>query len=96
MLQLVDAVVVKNRYIYQGWEIDSFETNDGEPFCVAEWEESANGRPAPSPLPDWIVRDVTEELQYTNQSIAWNGVPDKVTAPNIPTDAASLATPQQW
>lgn len=77
LLKLSPTFLHKLRYEYQGWEIDCIDLPavDGtlaRQLWVAEWEE-AEGKPSiPSPLPEWITKEVTHLPQwYSNAALAW-------------------------
>lgn len=73
LLVLSPTHIVKTRYDHEGWEIDRFHFDHptlGQ-FWMAEWEEHEGKPPIPNPLPAWITREVTSEIEYTNMAIAW-------------------------
>lgn len=77
LLRLAPTQLMKYRFELDGWEIDSIDLGvvgpDGSTkLWMAEWEEHPGKSPLPSPLPEWIFREVTEEpREYSNQAIAW-------------------------
>jgi len=76
LLALSPTNLFKLRYEYQGWEIDCIdlpsEARSPKRLWVAEWEE-AEGKPSiPSPLPDWIIEEVTHRPEeFSNAALAW-------------------------
>lgn len=71
LLALAPTQIKKRRYEYEGWEIDRIEVGPYRHLWLAEWEEGPNKGGVPTPLPAWITREVTEELGYSNMSLAW-------------------------
>ena len=69
----------KERYEYDGWELDCIHINIAilggkqvvHDLWIAEWEEEPGKRKMPNPLPAWIEREVTEDFSFTNQHLAW-------------------------
>lgn len=61
--------LIKLRYDVNGWEIDCFLTM---PLWLAEWEvgHNMNGELLDVDM-SWIVREVTNDPEYTNQALAW-------------------------
>lgn len=76
-IPLIDAVaavelsptkLIKIRYDLDGWEIDCFLTMS---LWMAEWEEHEGKTNMPAKLPDWIIEEVTDKPEFTNQALAW-------------------------
>lgn len=74
LLRSVEAVeqgptkLIKLRYDVGGWEIDCFVTM---PLWLAEWEIGHNANGPLTKIPDWCVKEVTDDPEYTNQALAW-------------------------
>ena len=77
LVELAPFKINKQRLIVDGWEIDFFSFGDTH-LVMAEWEEHEGKGPIPSPLPSWVIREVTEDVRFTNQHLAAYGVPNDV------------------
>ena len=67
--------IAKMRYeLPCGLELDIFE-NEHEGLVLAELEVEEGGN-APEPPPGWEWINVTTKREYTNQSLATNGLPE--------------------
>lgn len=79
MLELSPTLLSKKRIDLDGWEIDCITINlsdePGSPvyteMWIAEWEETPNKKPFPTERPDWIGAEVTDDVSYSNQALAW-------------------------
>lgn len=86
LIELAPTFLQKVRYDFEGWEIDCIDISKSpmndhlqgkaaegpHEIWVAEWEEHEGKAAIPSPLPEWIDREVTEEPRvYSNQALAW-------------------------
>lgn len=77
LLYKCPTMIVKIRYDYAGWEIDQIFIPAGnapvaqDPLWVAEYEEH-EGKPPLTVLPDWVTREVTDDMQFTMQGLAWS------------------------
>lgn len=60
--------LIKIRYDVEGWEIDAFLTMS---LWMAEWEVHNGNAPLGKDLPKWIIKEVTNDPEYTNQALAW-------------------------
>lgn len=84
LMELAPAVLTKERFDYEGWEIDRITVNHGTKdnplltdLWVAEWEEHIPADPQEQPkiipekLPAWIDREVTGEHDFSMQGLCW-------------------------
>lgn len=79
LLELSPTFLKKERYEFQGWEIDRLTINvskePGVPILtdlwMAEWEEAPDKEPFPASIPEWITQEVTGDPSYSNQALAW-------------------------
>lgn len=70
MIKLSPTFLKKARFIFEGWEIDRIPL-PSTVLWVAEWEEHEGKAPFPTQLPEWIIREVTGDHQYSMQALAW-------------------------
>jgi CYTH domain-containing protein len=70
LVELAPTRLIKIRYDMDGWEIDFFPFI-GSGFWMAEWEEHDGKARFPDVKPDWLGSEVTEDLRFTNQALAW-------------------------
>jgi len=79
LLSPYNWIVKKRNYLKVNnllWEIDEFEFEEGVPN---EWLAEVELETADQDveLPEWIVKEVSEDSRYTNASIAKNGWPNE-------------------
>lgn len=77
LLLMAPAGLIKKRYEFDGWEVDEFEGFIPHPqlanqkLWLAEWETHEGKDQIPKNLPSWILYEVTKDVRYSNQSLAW-------------------------
>jgi adenylate cyclase len=78
------GVVGKTRYSVEFdkmiWEVDIFRfcsLGKIESFVMAECECSTEEEAMRITLPEWVGKEVTEDIRYSNVSIGFNGVPNE-------------------
>lgn len=79
MLEMCTSKIIKTRhFVPHGaylWEVDVFEGNLAG-LVVAELEDREGVTPfPPMQVPDFVGKDVSLDMRYTNVSLAYNGMP---------------------
>lgn len=72
LVQMAPTFVKKQRFEMDGWEIDRIELLSGV-LWIAEWEEAEGKMEAPVTVmrPDWIIKEVTDDVRFANQYLAY-------------------------
>jgi adenylate cyclase len=67
LTKCVGSLVVKQRTVFNGWEVDVFE-GDNEGLIVAEYELDSEDQELQ--LPAWVGKEVSEDHRYSNIHLA--------------------------